>query len=169
MNGSVLGDAFAHHVWATLRLLDACLVLTREQMEGYVPGAYRPVLRTMRHLVGGDCFYLSMLTERTDLIDKDRLGIRELRAVMESNGTAWSAFLEHDVDPDAVIRDVDAHSYQRYAPVGIRLAQALHHGSDHRSQVCTALTALGLEPPSIDVWAFGLESGRIVEIPPTVA
>ena len=38
--------------------------------------------------------------------------------------------------------------------MGIRLAQALHHGTDHRSQICTALTTLGVEPPEIDVWAF---------------
>jgi uncharacterized damage-inducible protein DinB len=42
----------------------------------------------------------------------------------------------------------------------------LHHGTDHRSQLCTALTTLGVEPPNIDVWAYGEEIGRVVEIPP---
>ena len=35
-------------------------------------------------------------------------------------------------------------------------AGVLDHGTDHRSQVCTALTALGVEPPKIDVFDFGL-------------
>jgi uncharacterized damage-inducible protein DinB len=48
--------------------------------------------------------------------------------------------------------------------MGIRLAQALHHGTDHRSQICTALTSLSVEPPLIDVWDFGWEDGRVVEI-----
>ena len=52
------------------------------------------------------------------------------------------------------------------APVGIRLAQALHHGTDHRSQICTALTTLGVEPPPIDVWDFGVGDGRVVDITP---
>ena len=52
---------------------------------------------------------------------------------------------------------------QRWAPVGFRLAQALHHGTDHRSQICTAPTTLGVEPPHIDVWDFGMDTGRIVE------
>jgi uncharacterized damage-inducible protein DinB len=39
----------------------------------------------------------------------------------------------------------------------------LHHGTDHRSQVCTALTTLGVEPPAIDVWDYGVEAGRVVE------
>ena len=51
--------------------------------------------------------------------------------------------------------------------MGIRLAQARHHGTDHRSQICTALTTLGVEPPSIDVWDFGAQDGRVVEIPPS--
>ena len=47
------------------------------------------------------------------------------------------------------------------APLGIRLAQVLHHGSDHRSQVCTALTLLGVTPPEIDCWDFADTQGRL--------
>jgi len=49
--------------------------------------------------------------------------------------------------------------------MGIRLAQVIHHGTDHRSQVCTALTALGIEPPEIGVWEFGDAVGRAAEVP----
>ena len=49
--------------------------------------------------------------------------------------------------------------------MSIRLAQALHHGTDHRSQICTALTTLGMEPPFIDVWDYGEQDGRVVEVP----
>ena len=52
-------------------------------------------------------------------------------------------------------------------PLSIRLAQAVHHGTDHRSQICKALTSLGIEPPFIDVWAFGETDGRVIETPPT--
>ena len=53
--------------------------------------------------------------------------------------------------------------------MGIRFAQALHHGTDHRSQICTALTRLGVEPPNIDVWVFGKEAGRNLEVEPQPA
>jgi uncharacterized damage-inducible protein DinB len=36
-------------------------------------------------------------------------------------------------------------------------------GTEHRSQVCTTLTRLGVEPPKIDVYDFGLDTGRVVE------
>jgi uncharacterized damage-inducible protein DinB len=165
---SVLEDAFGHHVWATLRVVDACLVLTPEQLGIAVPGTYGPILETVRHLVGADSSYLSAMTGgRIPLIDEDRMDLSELRAAMESHGPAWSRLLAEDLDPDAItVRRRDDGS-ETHAPMGIRLAQALHHGTDHRSQICTTLTTLSIEPPAIDVWDYAGQDGRVVEIPPT--
>jgi uncharacterized damage-inducible protein DinB len=169
MSGSLLEDAFAHHVWATLRLVDACLPLSSEQLRTTVPGTYGSILETMRHLIGGDSGYLVDITgDRARLIDEDEMDLSQLRAAMEGNGAAWSTLLGGDLDPDAVLKEVDEDDgYERDAPMSIRLAQALHHGTDHRSQICSALTTLGVEPPGIDVWDFGLQTGRVVEVPPT--
>ncbi len=167
MSRSLLDDAFGHHVWATLRLIDACLALSPEQLGTAVPGTYGSILETMRHLIGSDSFYLfAICGGRTPRIDEDRMDLPQLRAAMEDNGAAWSPLLAQDFDPDAVrVRHRDDGS-ETHASMGIRLAQALHHGTDHRSQICTALTALGVEPPAIDVWDYGLQDGRVVEVPP---
>lgn len=166
MSKSLLADAFGHHVWATERLIDACLELSPEQLETVVPGTYGSIITTMRHIAGGDAGYLFALTGgRTSEIDEGEMGLGELRAAMERNGVAWSEVLAQDPDPDAdCVRHRDDGT-DSHAPVGIRLAQALHHGTDHRSQICTALTSLGLEPPEIDVWAFADLDGRVVETP----
>jgi len=37
------------------------------------------------------------------------------------------------------------------------------HGTDHHSQVCTALTGPGIEPRGIDAWDHGEASGRTRE------
>jgi uncharacterized damage-inducible protein DinB len=168
MSGSLLDEAFAHHVWATLLLIDTCLTLTPDQLDTPVPGTYGSILGTMRHLVGGDTYYLSHLTgDPTREIESERLDLRELRAAMEADERTWMELLATDLDPDAVVKDVDEAGYERDASMGIRLAQALQHGTDHRSQICTALTTLGVEPPGIDVWEFGAQTGRVVDIPPT--
>ena len=164
----MLEDAFAHHVWATLRLIDACLVLSAEQMATAIPGTYGSILDTQRHLVGADASYLFVTSgERTPLIDEDHMSLPELRAEMEGHGTAWSRLLADDLDPDAVLVRHRDDGSETHAPMGIRLAQALHHGTDHRSQICTALTSLGVEPPYIDAWDFGFQDGRVVEVAPT--
>lgn len=168
MSRSWLEDAFAHHTWATLRLIDTCGPLSTKQLETPAAGAYGSILDTLRYIVGSDSFYLFVASgERTPLAETDEMSLPGLRAAMESNGSGWSQLLARDLDPDSVLREVDADDgYQREAPLGIRLAQALHHGNDHRSQVSVALTALGIEPPGISVWDFGHENGRVVEVMP---
>src|SRR2546421_209388 len=168
MSSYLMGDAFAHHVWATLRLIDACLGLSPEQLGTAVPGTYGSILETMRHLVGADARYLFVTSgERIGLIDEYHMGLPELRAVMEGHGAAWSGLLGEDLDSDAVLVRRRDDGSETHAPMSIRLAQALHHGTDHRSQICTALTTLAVEPPAIDVWDFGEQDGRVVEISPT--
>ena len=168
MSPSLLGDAFAHDAWATLRLLGTCRSLSPEQLATGSPGTYGSILETMRHIVGADCSYLFVLTGgRVPVIDEDHMDLPELRAAMEGNTAAWSSLLARDPNPDSVLVRHRDDGSESGAPLGIRLAQALHHGTDHRSQVCTALTALGLEPPAIDVWDFAAQDGRLVEVPPT--
>jgi len=166
MSTPILTDAFDHHAWATLRLIDACLELTEEQLGSSVPGVYGSILDTMRHLVGADCSYLNLLSGgRIEHIDEASLGLVELRLAMAANAQVWAELVAGDLDADQVlVRRHDDGSESR-APLGIRLAQAIHHGTDHRSQICTALTNLGATPPDIDVWDFAWSQGRLEEVP----
>jgi uncharacterized damage-inducible protein DinB len=90
----------------------------------------------------------------------------ELRAAAEANQATWPELLATDVDPDELFAGKNDDGSTTVATAGIRFAQALHHGTDHRSQICTALTTLGIEPPAIDVWDYGHLNGRVVEEPP---
>src|SRR6266576_7283478 len=167
MRRSLLEDAFEHHVWATVTLIDTCLTLSPEQLATEVPGTYGSILETMRHFIGGDSWYLFDITgDRACRIENEEMDLQELRAVIERDGQAWSDVLAKEPDPATIVKEVDeTDGYERDASVGIRLAQALHHGTDHRSQICTALTVLGVEPPAIDVWDFAWKDDRLVDIP----
>ena len=168
MSTSLLEDAFAHHVWATIRLIETCRSLSPEQLETEVPGTYGSILAMTRHIVGADSFYLFTLTGgQTALIDEDAMDLSELRVAMEGNGAGWSRLMTQRLDPEAVLVRHRDDGSETHAPIGIRLAQALHHGTDHRSQICTALTTLGIQPPDIDVWDFGAHGGRVQEVPAT--
>jgi uncharacterized damage-inducible protein DinB len=158
---SLLGDAFAHHAWATEQLIDVCAGLPAEQLATPAPGTYGPILETLRHLVQSDSWYLSFFTGRPGLTDDEaaRMELHDLRAVISADGAAWAEVLAGEDDPDREIVERDGGWVVR-SPVGVRLAQVVHHGSDHRSQVCTALTSLGHEPPEFDVWAYARATGR---------
>jgi uncharacterized damage-inducible protein DinB len=167
MTTSLLDDAFAHHVWATLRLIDACLALTPAQLDTNVPATDRSILNTMRHLVGADSFELFVVSDgRIPFIRAHSLGLAELRASMEEIGAGWSQRLTEGIDPDAASREVDPYDgFQRTAPLGLRLLGVLHHANEHRSQICLALTTVDVEPPALDPITLGIQDGLVVEVP----
>jgi uncharacterized damage-inducible protein DinB len=171
MSRPILSDAFEHHAWATVRLIDACADLPPDRLDTKVPGTYGSIIDTLRHLVGADSWYLYRCSGgRTPRIEDDEeatMDLAALRTAMMEQATGWRELVARPLDPDAVIVTHRDDGSETHAPLGIRLAQVLHHGTDHRSQVCTALTSLGVEPPLIDVWDFGGDAGRVTEIPPT--
>jgi uncharacterized damage-inducible protein DinB len=161
MTSSLLGDAFAHHVWATERLIDACAELTPEQLRTPVAGTYGSITETLHHLVESDGGYLAHVSRQSHTPIDENAGLAELRSAITRHGRAWSEFLAGSVDPDQDLLERSEDGSETWAiALGIHLAQAIHHGTDHRSQVCTALTSLGIEPPDIDVWAFAGVAGR---------
>src|SRR5436190_21031732 len=117
MCSSILETAFGHHVWATVRLIDACLDLSAEELETNVPGTRGPIIETLRHLVGSDAFDLFILTnDRAYIVDAEGMSLVEARAVMERNGGGWAELISGPLDPDAVVREVDENDgFQRWA------------------------------------------------------
>ena len=160
MTATLLDDAMAHHTWATERVLDACADLTGDQLRSSVPGTYGSILGTLGHLVGSDGWYLTFFRDRPNPIDEEaEVTLDELHLANRANGEAWLEILA--TGPDGELDMVEhGEGWDFHSQLGFRLAQVIHHGTDHRSQICTALTALGIEPPVIDVWAYGEATGR---------
>jgi uncharacterized damage-inducible protein DinB len=161
MTTTLVDDAMAHHIWATQRLIDACADLTPEQLRTPAPGTFGPIIDTLRHIVSTDGWYLTFFRDWTNAIDEEDQGVTlaDLRAAITTNGGAWTEILAAGPDGE---EDMVEHGdgWDFHSPVAFRLAQVFHHGTDHRSQVCTALTSLGIEPPEIDLWAWGEATGR---------
>ena len=161
MPSPLLADAFGHHVWATIRVLDACAALDEAQKATAVPGTYGSIIDTLRHLVGGDVFYLDVLRSEREPFAEAASDIPTLRTVMVAHDAAWQHLIAGPLDPESDVVEYEDSGWETHAPLGIRLAQALYHGTDHRSQVCTALTSIGIEPPAIEVWDYAKRDGRM--------
>jgi uncharacterized damage-inducible protein DinB len=120
-------------------------------------------------MVADDWFYLGVLTGHRPALASDphTMDMGELSAAIDVLGTGWEGLLAGNLDPDTMVREVDPDDgFQRDTTLGIHLAQALHHGNEHRAQICTALTVLGVEPPALSVFKFALETGRSTEMLP---
>ena len=166
MSRPILSDAFAHHVWATDKILETCERLGVDQLGTPVPGTYGSIIETLRHTIGADASYLSLLSDgKVADIDEYQMDIPALRAAMRELGPVWQWLVAQDLDPDRQFVRHREDGSTSTAPLGVRLAQVIHHGTDHRSQVCTALPNLGIEPPEIDVWAWANTLDMLGETP----
>jgi uncharacterized damage-inducible protein DinB len=147
VNGAPLGHAFDHHVWATVTMIDACRALPPEQLGTSAAGTYGSIRDTIRHLVESDAIYLSAFEGGVGSgLGADVMDLDEWRAEMERHGDRWRAVLARDHDPEAIVVRRRSNGSESHAPAGIRFAQALVHGADHRSHLATILTTLGVEP-----------------------
>jgi uncharacterized damage-inducible protein DinB len=69
----------------------------------------------------------------------------------------WEQFLAEPIDAERVLI-LDEGAYEVHA--GVLIAQALHHGTAHREQICAILTSFGIEPPDVQAWAYADATGR---------
>lgn len=159
-------DPFELHAWAIAGLLDACEGLSAEQLRFAAPGAFGSVMETLRHLVEGDRFQLWAAGAGVPLTDALRMDFAGLRALAAENAAAWREYVFAHPDGEERVVDVDDAGWRRTATVGLRMTQALQHGIEHRMQVCAAMTLLGLEPPDLSGWEFGVQRGVVSEVLP---
>jgi uncharacterized damage-inducible protein DinB len=153
-----LVDFYKHNLWANLGLLDACAQLTDEQLHTSAPGTYGPICDTLVHLFRAEDSYLARLTGRQpeDLLRVgDFLGIESLREHAHRSGEGLIAVAGTVVPTDIVRGTYRGEPYE--LPVMVLLMQSIHHATDHRSQIATILSQLGIEPPDLSVWAYDEE------------
>src|SRR4051812_19036989 len=161
--------AFRHHAWATRARLDLCRALTPEQLELSPTGVYGGILDTLRHIVGADRWYLHGLNgqhgdiraHRPDSLVEEATPLEDVVRVADQNATDWVRLLP-SLHPNAEVVTERLEGGARRARVDVRLAQALYHGTDHRSQVDTILTVIGVPAPSASVWDFAVGEGLVI-------
>lgn len=151
-----LSDFFKHNLWANRLLLDTCSGLTDEQLDSTVIGTFGSIRDTLVHLFRSEEGYARHWTftgaaPTPPLRDFTTVpGLDELKRRAERSGNELMAVAEQ-VDLDEVLY-LDDGKYA--APVIIVLLQAINHGVDHRSQIATMMSQLGVEPPSLDGWSY---------------
>ena len=157
----IVRSMFAHHLWATEKLIDHLEGLPQQRLDDAVPGTYGSILSTLTHLVDADGRYLLRLTT-TSLPPYEDGGSRPLETLRSELGDheeRWSGFLDR-LDAGTLQASItgredypDTHDAE-----GLLLLQAIHHGNDHRTQICSTLGALGEDVPDLDGWAFWAEA-----------
>ena len=157
-------EAFRYNKWANLHLLDVCAKLSDEQLELTAPGTYGTISATLLHLFSAEQRYLRRLAGTTPGINErepePKVAFLREHAVRSGDGLIEAA---RRVRPDQTIDEVSDGQLVRLH-LEVVLVQAMHHGNDHRTHICTILGAHDIPYGDMDVWAYGQAIGGIVPI-----
>lgn len=143
-----------HHAWGTVQLLEFCRDLPRSILDASKPGTYGSIEATLAHLVGNDEFY-ACVVGGLPIPDQPAVfaSLDEMMARAIELSERWENHLDPVPDPERVVNREWRGGAVTFR-VGTVLAQAVYHGVEHRTQVCTVLRALGIDPPALDAWAY---------------
>jgi len=154
-----LSEAFQHHTWATERLIRHLRDLPEAALSATTTGVYGEVLATLSHLLDADGRYLSYLEGMPPPPKSGPDPTRSLDMLadqLRDQAVRWRVVLARVADLDVTIPARGDRPELMHA-TNLLVAQALHHGDDHRTQICTVLTANGYEAPDLDVWSYWMD------------
>ena len=154
MSENFLVRLFEHNNWANQKIIETCLTLTDEQLDAAPQSATEGSIRsTLSHLVSAQYGYLRLLSlpleERKDRVTVEFADLHE--SLMASGEKLLELARNVSRLPESRLQTRDGY----YVEPWVIMVQIINHATEHREQIKSMLTALGVTPPSIDGWDYG--------------
>ena len=157
-------EMLRHNNWANLGLIDFIGSLPEEVLDASTAGTYGRIRETLVHMVAAQERYVKTLSGKPPseaIVNEARgwPGLTMLQEVTADSGRAIEELAEKG-------QSGWSFSYQSmsgerwHTQAAVLFAQAVHHATDHRSQIATMLSQAGIEPPDLDVWVWAGATGR---------
>lgn len=161
---SVLVKLFEHNVWANLKLLDFCAGLSDEQLDASAVGGFGSIRSTLPHILGSEVSYVNRVNGKlppTPLVRGQMPTFDVMREAARWSGDALLA-LAVSARQESVVSESEGHEHVEY-PLASLIVQQINHSTEHRTQIATIITQLGMQPPDMSGWAFMEETGQFRE------
>lgn len=167
---AIVVELFRHNLWANAVMLDACRRLSADQLTTDVAGTYGRLDQTLIHLARAQGGYLRTLAdwqpgpEHQLEYDEPFPGVDRIAAHLRFTG---ERLIEVAVDaPADRVLEGEWGDEAYHLPAWILLLHAAHHATEHRQQIATMLTSLGIEPPEPDPVAYweSIQTGAAPEV-----
>lgn len=144
-----------HHLWATVRLLEACAKLTPEQLDATIVGAYGSIAVTLEHIVRSDRSYFTRISTGKRYIRPENVPPMTFAEMIESVQETGKGLMEWAPKIGAGdMVEVDWEGTPRDVPKTILFVQAIAHAAEHREQIKAIMTQIGVEPPDLQGWEY---------------
>lgn len=157
---TILQDIIEHHIWANDILLTFCETLTPEQLALTAPGTFGTVEETIVHVAANEEGYLRELAgvgvggpmQATIFDGEVPRELAVVRPVLAKTAEAWRRVVTEW--PRNGVKDFPWEGSIERLPISVFVGQAVNHGTEHRGHIRTILSIHGIEPPTIDFWAW---------------
>lgn len=162
MTENSLLKLFEHNNWANMQIIRACHALSDEQLDAEPQSATKGSIRgTLSHLVTSQRGYLALLTLPTEARPTTSLAFAELEESASKSGDGLLALvIDQSNFPKARLQTRDGFHVEPW----VVMLQIINHATEHREQIKSMLSAMGLTPPEIDGWDYGLATNALVPI-----
>jgi uncharacterized damage-inducible protein DinB len=165
MAGNILEKLFEHNNWANLQIIRVCSTLSDEQLDAEPKSATLGSIRsTLYHLVTSQQGYLRLLTlpleERLEPVPDPPFA--QLLEHATSSGGQLQALAGEELSLRVKGQIRTRNGY--LAEPWVVMIQVINHATEHREQIKSMLSELGVTPPDIDGWDYGLITNALVPI-----
>jgi uncharacterized damage-inducible protein DinB len=150
-----LVELIRYNNWANAQVFAACQTLSPEHLAAAAPGAYGSIHATLGHLIAAEADYIGRLTgQRPQPPFKwdDRPALPAIAAFAAEVGPALLAAVERIPPTHLVHEEEDGFTMDYQAR--LLFIQVISHGIEHRTNVTTLLSSLGLPAPEVDGWGY---------------
>ena len=162
MTENFLVKLFEHHNWANQKIIQACYALSDEQLDTEPHSVTKGTIReTLSHFVTSQRGYLALLTLPVEERPTTPLAFAELEESARMSGQGFVALARGDQKPiEARLKTRGGH----YAEPWVVMVQVINHATEHREHIKNMLSALGITPPDIDGWDYGIVANALIPI-----
>jgi len=158
---NVLARIMEHNNWANDQVIQACAELSDDQLDAEPRSATLGSIRgTLVHLVAAQRGYLSLLTLPVEERSTAPLEYAELREAARISGQGLLALAEAGAFPTERLQTRDGHMVEPW----VVMVQVINHATEHREQIKSMLSALGVTPPDVDGWDYGFATNALVAV-----
>jgi uncharacterized damage-inducible protein DinB len=152
---TTLVELIRYNNWANAQVFAACQKLAADQLAAAAPGAYGSIRETLEHIIRAEADYVGRLTgnrPQPAFRWKDQAALADLFAFA---GQVASALLDaiQRIPPNHVVHEEEDGSTLDYQARALFI-QIINHGIEHRTNITTILSGLGLPAPEVDGWGY---------------
>lgn len=153
MHENILTKIFEHNNWANQRIIEACSALIDEQLDMKPHSVTKGNIReTLIHLAASQRGYLALLTRPLEARPTSPISFAELEESIRTSGEGLLALAEHSQTIlESRLRTRDGFIVEPW----VVMLQVINHATEHREQIKSMLSFLGITPPDIDGWDYG--------------